>query len=546
MRTDSRKTLALVLAGTVALAVAGTARAEGCDATDSGWQRFVIADAALGAGGEARVLRTFGIGGRTFHAVAVPAGAAEGFARAAARGGFVEADACRRAVRTGDDPHFAGAGLWGQDFDNQWAIRRAGFEPANGDTWPDPATLAPVTVAVIDSGIDWYHPDLPGGALWRNDREVPGNGTDDDGNGYADDLIGWNFIDNHAKPWDEDGHGTFVAGVIAAGRGNGTGIAGINPAARIMVLKALDAFGRGHASMVAEAIAYAADNGARVVNLSLGGRTLTRIEQAAVDHAVARGAVVVVAAGNDGEEVAGYSPAGLEGVITVTATDRADRRAGFSNWGPAIDIAAPGVDVLSLRARRTDLLSLIPGVKYEAGAGIVGEDRAYFRASGTSFAAPIVSGTLSLIMARDPTVTAAQARRMVLHSARDIETPGVDNYTGYGLIDAAAAVTASPDYYLESRISGVLVTKQGGKTILRVLGTADADRFGKATILLGQGAEPAKWLRVNVAIGEPVADGTLMDLPAALFKGARTWTIRLVTEHATGAKREARFKLTLG
>jgi subtilisin family serine protease len=298
--------------------------------------------------------------------------------------------------------------------------------------------------------------------------------------------------------------------------------------------------------MVAEALAYAADNGARVINLSLGGRKLTRIEQIAVDHARSKQALVVVAAGNDGDQVAGMSPAGLDGVITVTATDRGDRRAGFSNWGPQVDIAAPGVDVLSLRARNTDLLSLIPGVEYEKGEGIVGDDRAYFRASGTSFASPMVTGTLSLIMARQPDVTAEEARRMVLNSTRDIETPGVDNYTGYGLIDAAAAIKAPRDYYLESRISGVGVVRKGGKPHLRVTGTATADRFGKATLYLGQGAAPKKWLRVNVAIKETIDNATLMDLPAGLFRGAKEWTIRLVTEHENGSRREAWFKLNLG
>lgn len=208
-------------------------------------------------------------------------------------------------------------------------------------------------MAVIDTGLDWFHPDLPARALWRNDKETPGNGVDDDGNGYVDDVIGWNFIDGNNKPWDHDGHGTFVAGVIAAGLGNGVGIAGINPAARIMALKALDPFGQGHASAVAEAIAYAADNGASVINLSLGGPTLTKTEQLAVDHARSKGAVVVVAAGNSAAAVADYAPAALPGVITVTATGRRDDRAGFSNWGPAIDIAAPGIDVLSLRGRNT-------------------------------------------------------------------------------------------------------------------------------------------------------------------------------------------------
>ncbi|MGI9413518.1 MAG: S8 family peptidase, partial [Hyphomicrobiales bacterium] len=509
-------------------------------------QRLAMSLAPKGA--QVCVSRMFRIGPQPFYVVKLPASAAETFKRNAAESGysFVEPDPCRNKEEAANDPHFEGAGLWGQKFDNQWAIKRVGFSEDKPDSWPALDALKPVTVAVIDSGLDWYHPDLPSNVLWRNEKETPDNGIDDDGNGYADDVIGWNFIDYNRLPWDHDGHGTFVAGVIAAGQSNSRGIAGINPAARIMVLKALDAFGRGYASMVAEAIAYAADNGARVINLSLGGRGLTRIEQLAVDHARSKQALVVVAAGNAGKEVAGYSPAGLEGAITVTATDRRDRRAGFSNWGPLVDIAAPGVDVLSLRARKTDLLSLIPGVKYEKGKGIVGGDRAYFRASGTSFAAPIVSGTLSLILSLNPTLTPDEAKRMVLNSALDIETPGFDNYTGYGLLDVAAALKAAPDYFVESRISGVKVVKKAGKPVLRVLGTANADSFAKATLYLGKGAKPKKWLRVNVSIDKPVTNTGLMDLPASIFKGSKQWTIRLITEHGNGDKREARFNLTLG
>ena len=455
---------------------------------------------------------------------------------------FFEPDPCR--TKQINDPYFTGKGLWGQDFDNQWAIKRVNIgvgKPPREKTTDARA----VTVAIIDSGIDWLHPDLPDAALWRNNREVADNGIDDDGNGYVDDVIGWNFIDNDRKPWDYDGHGTFVAGVIAAGTNNGIGISGINPHARIMVLKALDAFGSGHASMIAEAVVYAADNGAEVINLSLGGLGLTSVERLAVEHARSKGAIVVVASGNDGKDVGEYSPAGIEGVITVTATDRRDRRAGFSNWGAAVDIAAPGVDVLSLRARRTDLLSFIPGVEYTRGKGIVGEDRAYYRASGTSFAAPIVSGTLSLLLSRRPDLNAEQAARMVLQSARDIETPGVDNYTGYGLLDAAGALKADPGYFIESRIHAVKVVG-GNAPALSVIATVAAEKLDGAVLMLGKGNQPEKWLRVNQTFNKGIRNAPLVDLPAKFFAGSKVWTIRLITKHKNGTQREARFTVTLG
>ena len=451
---------------------------------------------------------------------------------------YVEEDPCRNKEE--DDPYFAGSGAWGQDFDDQWAIKRSGLDFA------DPEGLEPVTVAVIDSGVDWFHPDLPQSSLWRNQGEIPANGIDDDGNGYVDDLIGWNFIDDDKSPWDQDGHGTFVAGVIAAGSNNGTGIMGINPAARIMALKALDAFGNGHASMIAEAIAYAVDNGAKVINLSLGGRKFTEVERLAIEHANDNGVLVVAAAGNLGASVADYSPAGLQGVVTVTATDRNDNRAGFSNWGPAVDIAAPGVDVLSLRARNTDLLAHIPDVTYETGAGVVGEDRAYFRASGTSFAAPIVAGTASLILARNPDLTAGQVRQMILNSAKDIDVAGIDNFTGYGLLDARAALSADPDYYITARISGVKVVKVKDQLALRISGSADANNLAQARLQLGPGEKPEKWYSVKSVISEPKIETSLMVLPAKVFQSAPKWTLKLIVEHADGTKREATFALSLG
>ncbi len=516
-------------------------------ATAANWTRLPVRLAPQGA--KICINRNFRIGDNNIHVVSLPGQFVDEFTRNANRWEqteFVEADPCRNKEGS-KDPLYDSSGLWGQKFDNQWAIKRVGFEEEKLPQWLNkPSTAKDVTVAVIDTGLDWYHPDISHDKIWTNPNEVQGNGIDDDNNGYVDDIVGWNFVRNRNKPWDYDGHGTFVTGVIAAAQSNGIGISGISSSARIMPLKALDAFGRGYASMAAEAINYAAEHGARIINLSLGGRTLTKVEQLAVDHARSRGAIVVVAAGNSGQSVADFSPAGLRGVVTVTATDRKDKRAGFSNWGPLVDIAAPGVDVLSLRARRTDLLSLIRGVKYKRGEGILGEDRSYYRASGTSFAAPIVTGTMTELLASKPDLTADQATRMVLHSARDIETPGVDNYTGYGLLDATAALAADPDYFNESRISGVKVITRSGKPVLRVLGTSDADDFKDAVIRIGKGKEPKKWLEVNRKILKPVDAGVLIELPASVFKGAKQWTIRLITRHKNGAEREARFSLKLG
>jgi subtilisin family serine protease len=446
-----------------------------------------------------------------------------------------------------NDPYFRASGSWGQSYDDQWGLKRVGFTADAGSAWrslgPRPA---PVIVAVIDTGLDWNHLDFDWENIWRNPGEVPDNRLDDDGNGYVDDIIGWDFFGDGNNPWDHDGHGTFVSGIIAASTGNGIGIAGINPHARIMVLKALNSFGHTRASYVARAIQYAADHGARVINLSLGGPDRTELETAAIDYAASKGVIVVVASGNEGESLEARGPASHPGVITVASTGLQDERVVFSNWGPQVSIAAPGLDILGLRARRTDTIRDIEGTVYESGAAYVGDDRRYYRAGGTSFSAPLVTGVASLLLSKNPALTAEQVTRMILHSARDVDVPGRDQFTGYGLLDARAALVADPEFFIDVAINGVQVAQAASGTMVQVLGTAAADRFAGAWLELGQGESPASWKKVTAPLDAPVRDGVLGAVPAAEFAGAKVWTLRVITRHANQRMREAWFKLTLG
>lgn len=445
-----------------------------------------------------------------------------------------------------EDPYFGSVGSWGESYQDQWAIQRVGFTGDAESAWHLVETDAePVVVAVIDTGLDWHHLDLDWKNLWRNPEEVPDNGVDDDRNGFVDDVIGWDFVGGGNKPWDYDGHGTMVAGIIAATWNNGAGIAGINPFARIMVVKALNTFGHARASNVAHAVVYATDNGARIINLSVGGKGITRVERRAIEYAEAKGVLVVVAAGNDGKDVSGYGPAGLDSVVTVASTDLEDRRAPFSNWGRLVDVAAPGLDVLSLRARRTDTLRDLPDSPYEPGSAYVGEDRRYYRSSGTSFSAPIVAGVASLLFSQDASRTAAQVKQMLLQSARDVGTPGFDRHTGYGLVDARAALRASPAFFVESRIASVEATRVDGGLFVAVVGTADADRFESARVEIGRGKDPESFERVGSPLVEPVRSDVLALIPAGALSGAPEWTLRVMTVHRGGPTREARFVLTV-
>lgn len=451
-------------------------------------------------------------------------------------------------IELSDDPYYNSKGTWGQPYDDQWAIKHVGFVEGAGGAWAAAGEdLTPVVVAVIDTGLDWNHADISWDNIWRNEGEIPNNGIDDDNNGYVDDYIGWNFQASNPVPWDQDGHGTFIAGMIAAAKDNGIGIAGMNPAARIMVLKALNDFGHTRASYLARAIKYATDNGARVINISVGGDHLTYLEELAVKYAHDRGVVVVVAAGNSAKPVADFGLSPYEEVISVAATDTDDKRVVFSNYGPEIDVAAPGVDVLSLRARRTDLMRDRVDIEYQDGAAYVGDDKRYYRVSGTSFSAPMVSAVASLILAKNPGLTNVEVERMIRQSAKDVEIPGHDSYTGYGLLDAAAAISADPAFEIVADITSVQAFQDAaGNYFVDVSGFASANDFDHAAVFIGAGENPTTWKQVSPDITSPVAGGSFVQIPAGEFRASPVWTIRLVVTHKNGQSREEWFKLQLG
>lgn len=254
-------------------------------------------------------------------------------------------------------------------FEQQWSLHNTG-QRVNGRIGPAGIDIAwigarqrfagrtAVTVAVIDTGVAFGHPDLAG-ASWRNPGEIPGNGLDDDANGFVDDVHGWDFFDADADPSDENGHGTLVASQIAAASDDGIGIAGVAPTARIMALRILDDFGfsRPVAAMdLIRATSYAADNGARIVNLSLGGGAFSLFEREQFVWLDTQGVLVAAAAGNGGPDGRGDDndvdpvyPASYDvpNILSVAALDRSGGLASFSNFGAeAVDLAAPGVDIV--------------------------------------------------------------------------------------------------------------------------------------------------------------------------------------------------------
>jgi subtilisin family serine protease len=299
-----------------------------------------------------------------------------------------------------------------------------------------------VIIAVVDTGVDVTHPDLAPN-IWFNAREIPNNGVDDDNNGCVDDVNGCAFVSDSAPGCqnitngfirDDIGHGTFVAGVAAAA-GNGQGMVGVARNARIMPVKVLDCYGSGDSVATARGILYAARNGARIINLSLGGLTDAQVVRDAVAEVMSRhNALVIAASGNFGTSGVAF-PARIGEVLAVGATNPgAEQRSSFSSYGPEIDVVAVGQDVVGTLAlnRCVNFVRCIANQPYAQG-------------DGTSFSTPQVSGLAALILSRNPNLSPWQLTDLIKNAARSLAPANTPGWAGAGRIDMAAALKAVRD-----------------------------------------------------------------------------------------------------
>lgn len=335
-------------------------------------------------------------------------------------------------------------------WDRQWGMARIEAPAAWDMVWADPA----VVIAVLDTGVHLSHWDLVG-QFWINPGEsgidpntglrtcaapIASNLEDDDGNGYVDDCWGYDFVMSDNYPADEHGHGTFVAGIAGAAANNRDpylskyeGVAGAGRQAALMALRVLDANGRGSAFNIAQAVDYAAANGARIINLSLTFPPRTSPEshdvailRQAIEAAQAADVLVVGASGNENYNGVSF-PAAFSGVLAVGASRRDDTRASFSNYGTRLDLVAPGVEIFSTLWR--------PGTH---SYGYYGSSAS--SSQGTSFAAPHVAGVAALVRALRPDLSQSAVYELVRRTADDVGDLGFDIYTGWGRLNARRAV----------------------------------------------------------------------------------------------------------
>jgi hypothetical protein len=434
---------------------------------------------------------------------------------------YAEPNVVFTADATPNDPFFSR--LWGLNNNGFPVAGRWGTPDADIDApeaWSVTTGSDSVTVAVIDTGIDYLHPDLSS-QMWINPGEnCPGcrtDGIDNDGNGYVDDWRGWDFANGDNDPMDDNGHGTHVAGTIGAAGNNGIGVVGVNWRVRLLPLKFLGGDGTGTAANAVSAVLYAADKGATVLNNSWGGDDYSQALADAITVADTHGALFVAAAGNSGTDndsmptyPASYA---LPNVVTVAATDNSDQLAYFSNVGrKSVDLAAPGLNIYSTW----------PGGAYQ-----------YM--SGTSMAAPHVSGAAALAKAAFPSATGVGLKALLLESVDPLSSLSSYTATG-GRLNVNNAVTCSgaPKLWFDSPSSG-FDAEVGTPVTFTAIATKCADSSGVTVAATANGSPVALTARGDGLYSgtyTPTASGSIT-LSVSATAGGTTRT-RTITGVAAG------------
>lgn len=413
---------------------------------------------------------------------------------------------------------------------------------ANPQAWNYSTGSSQVVVGIIDSGCLINHPDLHAN-IWINPGEDPAlglhdNGIDDDGNGYIDDWCGWDFadapelsdtavgdyLDQDNDVEDENYHGTHVAGIVGAVGNNGIGVCGVCWNVSIMPIRAgfRTTAGQGYLQDddAAAAIIYAADNGCNVLNLSWGDPNYSPIIGDACNYAHSKGVTIVASAGNDPGPFLSY-PAKLSNVISVGAINRNRNIAGFSSYGPDLDIVAPGENVLST-------------YKMEVG-------EQYFLQSGTSMSSPFVAGAAALLLSLHPGLSPEEVRSRLLTATDDLGAPGFDMYYGHGLLNTKKLLENihPPLVYIDQPLDQSGITQS-----VDITGTVTGSNFFRYSVMFTNAKVPTilDWYDVQTHQNYPshcnqqVQNGVLarFKIPEAFPEGK--YTVRVQYESVSGQK----------
>ncbi len=388
-----------------------------------------------------------------------------------------------------DDPYF----------DMQWALNQdSDCDIDAPESWDIETGDENIVIAIQDTGVDWDHPDLRDNIWINTGEDLNGNGIvdpsdfndiDDDNNGFIDDIRGYDFVNTtnavapgedgtipDNNPMDFHGHGTHCSGIASAVTDNNIGIAGVCWNCRIMPVRIgyKGVFGTAYmeADDCAYGIVYAADNGADVISMSWGGNSESQLIEDAIDYAYNKGVVLVAAAGNDNINLDNYPlpffPAEYDNVIAVAATDSSDKRAQFSNYGFQVDVAAPGVNILSTFLNNS-----------------------YKKANGTSMSCPHVAGLTALILSKIPNLNPMEIRT-ILHSSTD--TINTDKYVRFGRINAYTALQKTAPVIVNIDTPKVNTEVKG---IIEIIGTAKGEQFQQYTVEYGKGIAPDSWVLIK-------------------------------------------------
>lgn len=406
-------------------------------------------------------------------------------------------------------------------FPELWAMRNANDADIDADeAWDKQTGSSEVVVAIIDTGVDRNHEDLQDN-IWHNPGESgegrETNGVDDDGNGFVDDVYGWDFVNDDNDPFDDNAHGTHVAGTIAAIGNNGTGVVGVNWRASVMALKFLSANGSGSSNAAIQCILYAARNGARVQNNSWGGGGFSQALQDAIVFARDQGVVFVAAAGNEGRnnDTTPSYPSNYEvaNVVAVAASDRNDQVATFSNTGlRTVDLAAPGVGILSTT----------PGNTYQSF-------------DGTSMATPHVSGVLALVAAQYPDLGYRELMVRVVGAVERKSAFSTICASG-GRLNAARALSTDPKVAFVTRLAD---TPNPGPYPVQAEATDDG-RVASVELMVSVNGSPT-----TTHVMQPVGNAYSFDIPSQADGDVLSYFV-VVTDDAGNTAQSATFSFRVG